>query len=218
VTGNLKFEQRSPPSLLEKAEVLRRDWGTNRPVWIAASTHSGEDELILDIFRQVKKQFHDCLLVIVPRHPERFTEVTDLCMQRGYNFIKRSDHIACNPEVEIFVGDSMGELMLFYAASDVAFVGGSLVHHGGHNMLEPASLGVPVITGPNTFNFTEITGLLIEAGACVQVECTAELKETVCTWLADANLRHEIGEKGKQVVEKNKGALESVLSMIQLPD
>lgn len=218
VTGNLKFEQRIPPSLFEKAEVLRRDWGTNRPVWIAASTHVGEDELILDVFRQVKKQFHDCLLVIVPRHPERFPEVADLCKQRGYNFIKRSDHIACDPETEIFIGNSMGDLILFYAASDVAFVGGSLVHHGGHNLLEPASLGVPVLTGPNTFNFTEITELLIDAGACIQVENTAELKDTVCSWLADANLRYEIGEKGKQVVEKNKGALESVLNMIQLHD
>jgi len=214
ITGNMKFEQRIAPSLFERAEVLRRDWGVGRPVWIAASTHEGEDELILDVFRQVRKKIRDCLLVLVPRHPERFSDVAELCRYRGYNTVLRSEHAPCTPDTNVFVGDTMGELPLFYAASDVAFVGGSLVHTGGHNMLEPAALGIPVVTGPNVFNFTEISELLVEAGACVKVESTAELEATVTRWLRDANERHSVGERGRETIEKNRGALDKVLAMI----
>lgn len=214
VTGNLKFEQRVVPSLLERAEVLRRDWGPNRPVWIAASTHEGEDELVLDVFRQLRRQFGDCLLVLVPRHPERFEPVADLCRQRGLNTVLRSTREPCTAHTQVFIGDSMGELPLFYAASDVAFVGGSLVHHGGHNLLEPAALGVPVVTGPHVFNFTEICELLLAAEACRKVESVAGLERTVREWLADANARHQAGEQGRRVVERNRGALAAVLAMI----
>jgi 3-deoxy-D-manno-octulosonic-acid transferase len=214
VTGNLKFEQRIPPSLLERAEVLRRDWGVGRPVWIASSTHEGEDELILHVFRQLRKQFGDCLLVLVPRHPERFESVAALCRQRGYTTVLRSEGVACTGEVNVYVGDTMGELPLLYAAADVAFVGGSLVPHGGHNLLEPAALGLPVVTGPHVFNFVEICGLLIDAGAAVKVADTDELLQTVTRWLADANERHRIGQLGRQVVEKNRGALQAVMAII----
>ena len=114
----------------------------------------------------------------------------------------------------MFIGDSMGELPLFYAAADVAFVGGSLVPHGGHNLLEPAALGVPVVTGPAVFNFTEISALLLDAGACEQVENSAELARVVSRWLGDAKERHRVGQCGKQVVEKNRGALQAVQDMI----
>ena len=214
VTGNMKFEQRIPPSLLERAEVLRRDWGVGRAVWVAGSTHEGEDEQLLDVFRQLRQRFMDCLLVLVPRHPERFETVTELCRHRGYNTVLRSEGVSCTPDTEVFIGDSMGELPLFYAASDVAFVGGSLVRHGGHNLLEPAALGVPVVTGPHVFNFVEICELLLQAGACEKVEDTAGLLRTVSLWLEDANERHRVGQRGRQVVEKNRGALQSVLAMI----
>jgi 3-deoxy-D-manno-octulosonic-acid transferase len=214
VTGNLKFEQRIPPSLLERAEVLRRDFGVGRTVWVAGSTHEGEDELLLDVFRQLRQQFRDCLLVLVPRHPERFESVAELCRHRGYNTVLRSAGVSCTPDTAVFIGDSMGELPLFYAASDVAFVGGSLVRHGGHNLLEPAALGVPVVTGPHVFNFIEICELLLQAGACEKVENTAGLLNTVSRWLEDANERHRIGQRGRGVVEKNRGALQTVLAMI----
>ena len=214
VTGNMKFEQRIPPSLLERAEVLRRDWGVGRAVWVAGSTHEGEDEQLLDVFRQLRQRFMDCLLVLVPRHPERFETVTELCRHRGYNTVLRSEGVSCTPDTEVFIGDSMGELPLFYAASDVAFVGGSLVRHGGHNLLEPAALGVPVVTGPHVFNFVEICELLLQAGACEKVDDTAGLLRTVSLWLEDANERHQVGQRGRQVVEKNRGALQSVLAMI----
>lgn len=214
VTGNLKFEQRTPPSLLERAEVLRRDWGVGRTVWVAGSTHEGEDELLLDVFRQLREQFSDCLLVLVPRHPERFESVAELCRQRHYNTLLRSEGVPCTPATEVFVGDSMGELSLFYAASDVAFVGGSLVRHGGHNLLEPAALGVPVVTGPHVFNFVEICELLQQAGACERVEDTGGLLRTLSLWLEDANERHRVGQCGREVVEKNRGALQSLMAMI----
>ena len=215
VTGNLKFEQRMPPSLLERAEVLRRDWGVSRPVWIASSTHEGEDELILDVFRQLRKQFSHCLLVLVPRHPERFEPVATLCRQQGYETVLRSEHVGCAAETAVYVGDTMGELPLLYAASDVAFVGGSLVPHGGHNLLEPAALGIPVVTGPHVFNFIEICDLLIGAGAAVRASDSGELLQIVTRWLGDANERHRVGQLGRQVVEKNRGALQSVLTIVE---
>ncbi|MEN8205302.1 MAG: lipid IV(A) 3-deoxy-D-manno-octulosonic acid transferase [Pseudomonadota bacterium] len=214
VTGNLKFEQRIPPSLLEQAAVLRRDWGVGRPVWIASSTHEGEDELILDVFRQLRKQFGDCLLVLVPRHPERFEFVAALCRQRGYHTVLRSEQVSCMAETAVYVGDTMGELPLLYAAADVAFVGGSLVPHGGHNLLEPAALGIPAVTGPHVFNFVEICELLIDAGAAVKVADPDELLQTVTHWLDDANERHRVGQLGRQVVEKNRGALQAVMAII----
>lgn len=214
VTGNMKFEQRVSPSLLERAEVLRRDWGAGRAVWVAGSTHDGEDEIILDVFRQLRKQFRDCLLVLVPRHPERFESVAELCRHRGYNTLLRSERASCTPETDVFIGDSMGELGLFYAASDVAFVGGSLVEHGGHNLLEPAALGVPVVTGSHVFNFVEICELLLQAGACEKVANADMLLRTLSRWLQDANERHRVGQRGREVVEKNRGALHSVMTMI----
>ena len=114
----------------------------------------------------------------------------------------------------MFVGDSMGELPLFLAAADAAFVGGSLVPHGGHNLLEPAALGIPVVTGPHVFNFTEICELLLQAGACEKVGNTEELTATLGRWLGDASERHRVGERGRAVVKKNRGALETVLAMI----
>ncbi|MGB5261161.1 MAG: lipid IV(A) 3-deoxy-D-manno-octulosonic acid transferase [Gammaproteobacteria bacterium] len=214
VSGNLKFVQRMPPSLIERAQVLRRDWGVERPVLVAASTHEGEDALLLDAFREVRRELADCLLVLVPRHPERFDSVADLCRKRGHSVVMRSERKPCSADTDVFVGDSMGELPQFYAAADVAFVGGSLVHHGGHNLLEPAALGIPILTGPHTFNFTEICSLLVAAGACEQVDSPADLSKAVIRLLRDANLRHEIGKRGLRVVEKNRGALETVMDMI----
>ena len=214
VTGNLKFEQRIASSLLERAEVLRREWGVSRPVWIASSTHEGEDELLLDVYQQLRTQYSDCLLVLVPRHPERFESVAALCRARGYNTVLRTDHGACSTETQVYVGNTMGDLPLLYAASDVAFVGGSLVASGGHNPLEPAALGIPVISGPHVSNFIEICSLLVDAGAAVQVADTGELLQIVSRWLGDANERHRVGQLGREVIEKNRGALQAVMAII----
>jgi 3-deoxy-D-manno-octulosonic-acid transferase len=214
VSGNLKFEQHLPAGLHEKAALLRQEWGVNRHVWIAGSTHEGEDELILDVFREIRKTISDCLLVLVPRHPERFAAVARLCRQRGYRSVLRSERLPCEADTAVFIGDSMGELLIFYAAADVAFVGGSLIDAGGHNMLEPAALGVPVVTGPHVANFSAVCKLLLTAGACRQVMNTAELQDTVQRWLLDAGERRRVGEQGRAVVEQNRGALATVLGII----
>lgn len=220
VTGNIKFDINIPAGLCEEAATLRQGWGAERPVWIAASTHEGEDEQVLEAFAAVRQAVPDALLVLVPRHPERFPRVAALCRKRGYAVALRSEQrprltVRENAATVVFVGDSMGELMLFYAASDVAFIGGSLVATGGHNMLEPAALGIPVITGPHTFNFAEISRMLLNAGAARQVNDAPQLAEAVTAYLKDNDLRRAAGDKGLRLVEQNRGALMKLVDVVQ---
>ena len=217
VTGNLKYEPAVQPGLLEQAGELRRQWGVSRPVWVAGSTHEGEDELVLDAFRQVRRQLPDCLLVLVPRHPERFSEVAALCNRRGYRTVLRSERTFCTSDTDVFVGNTMGELTLFYAAGDVAFVGGSLVHRGGHNLLEPAAAGIPLVSGPHVGTFQEICELLERVGVCRRVENVTDLAEVVSHWLLHEEERQRAGQRGRETVEKNRGALASVLTMVERP-
>lgn len=216
VTGSIKFELRLPASLREAGEVLRRALGADRRVWIAASTHAGEEEQVLAAHRRLRARFDDALLVLVPRHPERFAPVARLTRRAGFRSRLRSEQGGTlGADVEVLVGDSMGELMLFFAASDVAFVGGSLVPVGGHNILEPAALGVPVITGPHTFNFTEIVRLARERGALLEASDGASLAQTLEALFANPNRRFEVGEAGARLVEENRGALERTLAVLR---
>ena len=207
VTGNIKFDVQLPDGLRAQAEQLRRQWGEKRPVWVAASTHEGEEELILSAFDMVRTRLPQALLVLVPRHPERFDKVADLCKRRGYSVARRSDRGMVDSEVAVFVGDTMGELPLFYASADVAFVGGSLVPTGGHNVLEPAALGVPIVVGPHTFNFMEIMRALIVHGGGERVETVTELATVVVRFLEHTKLRDATGSCGRELVERNRGAL-----------
>jgi 3-deoxy-D-manno-octulosonic-acid transferase len=215
-TGSIKFDSRLPANFSEKAEELRHQWGTDRAVWIAASTHEGEEEAVLDAFSQLKLKpaFNDVLLVLVPRHPERFNRVAALCKRRGFIVARRS-YGNVNTQTEIYLGDTMGDLPLLYAACDVAFVGGSLVPIGGHNLLEPAAVGLPVIMGPHVFECAEICRQLLEAEAAQQVSEAAQLGEAVKMYLSDATLKKQTGEKGRLFVEKNRGALERLLKIIE---
>jgi 3-deoxy-D-manno-octulosonic-acid transferase len=218
VTGSIKFELALPASLLETAEVLRRDWGADRPVWLAASTHDGEDEPVLAAHAALRRQarFADALLVLVPRHPERFGAVVRLCRKLGFDTVQRSQAPgALKQSTAVLVGDTMGELQLFYAAADVAFVGGSLVATGGHNLLEASAVSKPVVFGPHMFNFSEIAGLTLERGAGVQIRHAAELAPAVGEYLGDANRRFAAGEAGRKMVEENRGALERTMSLVQ---
>ena len=156
MTGNIKFDIDIDNKKLAQGELLRQQWGDERPVWVASSTHQGEDAIILRIFKLLQQHFPDLLLILVPRHPERFIEVGKLITQQSLRLQRRSDHSAFLPETEVILGDSMGELLLWYATANVAFIGGSLVPTGGHNPLEATSLGVPVISGPYIFNFSDI--------------------------------------------------------------
>lgn len=214
VTGSIKFDTQIPHDMVLQGKLLRASWDIDRPVWIAASTHAGEDEKILNAFATVRKKLPTTLLILVPRHPERFHSVETLCIQKGYNVIKRREGLPCLIDTDIFLGDSLGELFLYYAASDVAFVGGSLVAVGGHNLLEPAALGLPIISGHHLFNFTEISRLLYEADALIIVHKEQELAQAVIHLLQDNMLRKKMGEHGAKVVEKNRGALQKHLQWI----
>ncbi|MDX1433752.1 MAG: lipid IV(A) 3-deoxy-D-manno-octulosonic acid transferase [Gammaproteobacteria bacterium] len=214
VTGNTKFDVKLPASLREQAQALRRALGVDRSVWIAGSTHEGEEEQVLDAFARVRRAVPDAVLVLVPRHPERAGSVAALCRRRGLEVFMRTQGVDVPAGIDVFLGDTMGELPLFYAAADVAFVGGSLVNEGGHNMLEPAALGVPVVYGRHVFDFAEIAVRLGEIGAGRQVDSAAELADVVVEYLRDANLRHGAGETGRAFVESNRGALARLLAII----
>jgi 3-deoxy-D-manno-octulosonic-acid transferase len=214
VTGNTKFDVHLPASLSEEAQVLRRCFGVDRGVWIAASTHDGEEQQVLQAFEQVRHALPDSLLVLVPRHPERAPAVAALARKFGHVITVRSESPLSCRDASVFIGDTMGELPLFYAASDVAFVGGSLVREGGHNMLEPAALGIPVVFGPYVHDVAEISDRLIEAGAGRRVNDKGELGAAVVEYMHDANLRHVAGQRGREFVKANRGALKLVMELV----
>jgi 3-deoxy-D-manno-octulosonic-acid transferase len=217
VTGSIKFDLHPPASLLEQSAVMHRDWSGskgNRPIWIAASTHEGEEAPLLEVHRQLRLRLPDALLVLVPRHPERFDRVAGLVDRAGFALARRSTRAPCTPDTAVFLGDSMGELPAMIAAADAAFIGGSLVPVGGHNPLEAAAVGVPVALGPQVFNFAAITELLVTEGAAVQVANAAALTDLLGDWLTDAALRARIGENGQRVVAANRGALGRLITLI----
>ncbi|MGH8550308.1 MAG: lipid IV(A) 3-deoxy-D-manno-octulosonic acid transferase [Methylococcales bacterium] len=216
VTGNIKFDYCLSDSLIGQGIRLRKDLFGDRPVWIAASTHSGEEEQVLDAFEQVRTKISDLILILVPRRPERFGRVTLLCKNRGHEVVLRSSGRSCRDGAPIFVLDSMGELKLFYATADIAFIGGSLAKTGGHNPLEAAALGVPVLFGPHMFNFEKIAESLIEAGAAFQVEDHSTLARQAVKLLADGDFRNTAGASSKAYVEANRGALEKLLELFRV--
>ncbi len=214
VMGNLKYDLTLPAGLPEQGRELRRRLGEQRPVLIAASTHPGEDELVLDALASLRREHPDLLLILVPRHPERFNDVAELCRRRGLAVVRRREQQPCPSSTPVFLGDTMGELLLFYAAADIAFVGGSLVPTGGHNVLEPALLGLPVLFGPHMFNFMEASQRLLEAGAAWRVADAAELAATAGQLLAAPNQARAAGQQGGAVVAANRGALAVLLRSI----
>ncbi len=214
VTGSIKFDLTLPESLQEQGVELRETLGVNRPIWIAASTREGEEGYILDAHRQILQQIPDALLLLVPRHPERFDGVAKQVLSAGFEVSRRRQNEVCTASTQIYLGDTMGEMLLLYAASDVAYVGGSLVPTGSHNMLEPAALGKPVLFGPHRFNFAEISQLLIDQGAASEVQNANELAEQVIGLLQNLQRREQMGQQGVRVVEQNRGALQRLLAGI----
>ncbi|MGY3887382.1 lipid IV(A) 3-deoxy-D-manno-octulosonic acid transferase [Aeromonas aquatica] len=214
VTGSIKFDIQLDDDLLAKGRALRQQLGEGRPVWIAASTHQGEDEQVLAAFDRVLVTHPEALLVLVPRHPERFERVAELCAP--YGCVRRSGRHGQGRVIEatdkVYLGDTMGELPLMLAAADLAFVGGSLVPIGGHNLLEPAALGKPCLTGPAFFNFSDITRQLVAQGGALVVADVAALGTRVSELLADEHQRREMGEQARAVVLRNQGALARTLS------
>jgi 3-deoxy-D-manno-octulosonic-acid transferase len=214
VTGSIKFDLHLPASLREQAEVMRRLWGCERPVWVAASTHEGEEEQLLAVHRKVRTDVPGALLVLVPRHPDRFDRVAALIAREGLPLARRSTRDRCTADTAVFLGDTMGELQVFLAAADIAFVGGSLVKVGGHNLLEAAAVGVPAIIGPHSFNFATITRLMVEEAAAVQVTDAAALTRQLCAWMGDAAERARVGENALRVMAENRGALPRLLGLV----
>ena len=210
VTGSIKFDIQLGDEVQARGQALRQQLGQSRPVWIAASTHQGEDEQVLAAFDLVLQRHPQALLILVPRHPERFDRVAELCAP--YGCVRRTGGAPIRETDKVYLGDTMGELPLMLAAADVAFVGGSLVKVGGHNLLEPAALGKPCLTGPAYFNFSDITRQLVAQGGAALVADAAALGEKVSELLADEGERRQMGEQAHAVVLRNQGALARTLS------
>jgi len=215
VTGNIKFDVRLDPDVAGQGKLLRSELFGVRPVWIAASTHDGEEQQVLQAHRRLIEQHPDILLVLVPRHPERFHGVRDQIEKQRFSMIARTADQSCDPSTEVFLVDTMGEVPLFYAASDIAFVGGSLVPIGGHNLLEPAAQGLPIITGPHLFNAQEIADEFIGRGACRVVANSDELAASVANLIENPVEAREMGAKGLAVLEQNRGSLERLLVLLE---
>ncbi|RAU46411.1 MULTISPECIES: lipid IV(A) 3-deoxy-D-manno-octulosonic acid transferase [unclassified Pseudomonas] len=215
VTGSIKFDLTIDPQLLSRAARQRADWQTlDRPVWIAASTHAGEDEVVLSAHRQVLAHHPDALLILVPRHPERFDSVYELVRQQGFTGVRRSSGEPVTRETAVLVGDTMGELLFLYALADIAFVGGSLVPNGGHNLLEPAALDKPVLSGPHLFNFLEIAALLRNAGALKEASDAVGLAAAVQGLIEQPDQAKAMADAGLAVIKANHGALSKLLDGI----
>ena len=215
MTGNIKFDIELPADLEERGVALRRDNFENRPVWVAASTHDREESQVLHAHKLVREQFPDAILVLIPRHPERFATVRANLHKDGYNFISRTEGLPCTPDAEVYLVDTMGEVPLFYAAADVAFVGGTLVPVGGHNLLEPAALRKPVVTGPHLFNTQDIADKFEKVGASITVNNAGQLGSAVADLFSSKESAQDIGNRGFEIIQQNRGALERLLRLIE---
>jgi 3-deoxy-D-manno-octulosonic-acid transferase len=218
VTGNIKFDFELPEGLAARGMRLRAQYAAGRALWVAGSTHGGaEEQAVLEAHQRVRAAHPGALLVLAPRHPPRFDEVAQALHAQGIGFVRRSGGAdgAAAASCAVLLLDSLGELLDFYAAADVAFVGGSLVPVGGHNLLEPAALGVPILTGPNNSNSEEIARLLIARGAAEVAHDGAQLGERVAALLADPAARERMGAAGRASVDSNRGALAKLLALIE---
>lgn len=213
VTGNLKFDIAPPPALLERGATWKAKWGA-RPVLLAASTREGEEVPLLRAFATAAP--NEVLLVLVPRHPQRFDEVAGLIEAAGLAYQRRSalDCAALDPQTRVLLGDSLGELFAYYAACDVAFIGGSLAPLGGQNLIEAASVGRPVLVGPYTFNFEEAARLAVEAGAALRVNDAGDLVAKASALLDDPAARARMGEAGLAFAARHRGAAQRVATLI----
>ncbi|TPQ26446.1 lipid IV(A) 3-deoxy-D-manno-octulosonic acid transferase [Methylomonas koyamae] len=214
VLGNIKFDVTIAPEVQGRGQTLKAQAFAGRWVLVLASSHHGEEEVFLALYPQLKAALPELLLLIVPRHPERFLTVRALCEQRGLQVVMRSEQRACSAQTDVYIGDSMGELKMLYAAADAAFVGGSLVPVGGHNVLEPAAAGVPVIFGPEMFNFQEIAERMLAAEAAVQCAGAQALPGAVLRLYQDIGFKNRLVGNARQFVADNQGAAERTAALL----
>ena len=209
VCGNLKFDQQVPEEMHSISSSIRDSWSDDgqRPTLIAASTHETEEEFVLDAFLEILGEAKEALLILVPRHPERFETVFEYIQNRELSVARRSNKDDVTPKTQVLLGDTMGELNFLYSVSDVAFVGGSLVDHGGQNLLEPASLGLPLSSGKSLRNFQEIADELQESKALFLIEEQKELSNFFIDMISKPKKSARIGKASAKVFEKNRGVL-----------
>lgn len=219
VTGSLKYDITLDPALPSQAGHLREQLGNHRAICIAASTHEGEDEQVLAAYRDAKSHIPQLLLVLVPRHPERFNSVADLILQQGFNLVRRTqqDSGKLADTIDVYLADTMGEMMLLLAASDVVFMGGSLLGKkvGGHNFMEPAILSKPMITGPSFFNFSDVAQQLIDVEALTVVNNQQQLAQSIVEICCHLPSWQSKAQSGYNVIIKNQGALQRTLQALQ---
>lgn len=214
VTGNMKFDIDIPPAQQALGQEFRGCIGA-RPVWLAASTREGEEALILDAWKKVGAgNTPNPLLIIVPRHPQRFDEVAQLAIKRGFLIQRRSENTAINPATQVLIGDSMGEMFAWYATADLAFIGGSLKDYGSQNLIEACAVGTPVLLGPSTFNFAEAARAALACGAAYPVRDADDLVRQVTTLLANPQRRQRMGKDGLAFAAHHRGATARAMNLI----
>lgn len=214
VLGNLKFDQVVSEKKRDEGQQLRQYLGTDRWVWIAASTHEAEENIIFAVHRRLLKTHPTAVLLLVPRHPDRFTSVYE-AVSRHFSTVRRTEgDVPFEAHHSVFLGNTLGELELFYAAADVAFVGGSLAKVGGHNALEAAGLGLPILMGPHTFNCNDVVEILENVGACVRVFDEESLWNALNRWVSHPEERHGAGKAGYDCVQQHKGVVSRQLDWL----
>jgi len=215
VIGNIKFDFGLPANIEVQGHELRRLLGVHRPVWVAGSKHAHEEDVLLAAHALIRQRYTNALLVLVPRHPPRFPDVEASLGNKGVRFVTRTSGATVASETEVFLLDTLGELLPFYAAGDIAFVGGTLVPIGGHNLLEPAALGLPIVAGPHNFNSADIARMLIARGAVRIVTDATGVAAAVGELLADPATRTQMGASGRQAVDENRGAVGRLMAFIE---
>jgi len=214
VLGNVKFDLAIEENVIDAGRALKQQCFADRFVWLLASTHQGEEALLLPVYQQLKLHIPDLLLMVAPRHPERFRQVKNLCEEQGLTVVMRSEQAPVSVTTDVYVADSMGELKMLYASADVAFVGGSLVPVGGHNVLEPALVGVPVLFGPEMFNFKEIAERILAEQAAIQCSEPQAIVSAILQIKNDADFRIKMTAKAKAFVLRNQGATRRIADML----
>jgi 3-deoxy-D-manno-octulosonic-acid transferase len=212
--GNIKFDIEIPPETLLQGMQLKADLFDDRFVWLIASTHKDEEIIFIEIYKEIKQKIPELLLVIVPRHPERFFDVKKLCEQRKLRVVMRTSGEKTQKNTDVYLVDTMGELKPLYASSDVAFVGGSMVPVGGHNILEAAAVGVPVMFGPYMANFKEIAQEVLKQDAAIQCRNKDDIVKAILALQADPLYRKSLTEKGKAFVLQNQGAIAGISDIL----
>ncbi|AYO15886.1 3-deoxy-D-manno-octulosonic acid transferase [Vibrio owensii] len=216
VTGSIKFDIQISDEVRENGKKLRTKLGAHRPVWIAASTHQGEDEQVLAAHEQVLASHPNAILILVPRHPERFDAVFQLSQQLGFDTVRRTARLDVANSTQVYLADTMGEMLLLLGTADICFMGGSLIGDkvGGHNVLEPAALGVPTITGPSFFNFEDIVLTMKEEGIIDIAKNSQEIALHTTLYMSNKNQRNEVSSKLRTFTSKRCGALNSTIQKL----